>query len=726
MRAFAPIALCWILAAHAALAQDRLKAMPEYERYQRMSRAIPTSVKLGALNVRWAEDGTSFEYQKQGKRFRYDLAARKATELGSAAQTQPSTQPDGLRPRRRPTGVARGRQSASALSPDGKLRAFYRDRNLWLSDASGAIETQITTDGNEKTRIKNGSASWVYGEELDQTTAMWWSPDGSKLAFYRFDESRVPDYFLPLNQAKLQDTLDVEPYPRPGDPNPLVDLLVFDLHSKTTTRIDVRDGEPFNDSAVGHYVYNISWSKDGNQLLFYRKNRLQNVLEFVAASPQSGKCRVIVHEQWPASWLDNLPAMQFLADGRRFIWASERTGFRNFYLYDLDGHCLATLTKHPFEVEDIARIDEAHAALFYTARSGDNPMKLQLHRVSLDRAGDQRLTDPAFHHVLSVAPGGEYFVDVAQTHDTPPVSRLIAVPRGSADQKISSAPSMIEELSTSDMGSFEKLGLHKVELFTFKAADGETDLYGMLHFPSNFDPAKKYPLLVSVYAGPQTNGARETFALPNPLSELGFLVATLDSRSAAGRGKKFLDAIHGKLGRVEIDDQAAGAKALCQRPYVDRQRVGIYGMSYGGFAAAMSLARYPDVFFAASASSPVTDFRNYDSIYTERYMGLPADNKEAYAATSVMSFVPNLKGRLMLYFGTADNNVHPSNSLQLITALQRAGKSFDLQVGPDLGHTPLRQERMMEFFIDNLRKGNDAAISPIPPVSQPGNTSAIP
>jgi dipeptidyl-peptidase-4 len=696
-----------ILFAQCALAQDRLRAMPEYERYQRISRAIPTSVRQGALNVRWAEDGKSFEYQKQGTRFRFDLAARKAIEIGAGGDTQPTTMPDGLHPRRRPTGVARGRQASSALSPNGKLKAFYRNRNLWISDAAGDNERQITTDGSDKTRIKYATASWVYGEELDQTTAMWWSPDGSKIAFYRFDESKVPDYFLPLNQAKLQDTLDVEPYPRPGDPNPVADLFVYDLHSKATTQLDVRDGKPFDDSVVGHYVYNISWSQDGSELLFYRKNRLQNVLEFVAADPATGKCRVIVHEAWPGSWIDNLPVMQFVGDGRRFIWSSQRTGFRNFYLYSIKGELLAVLTSHEYEVEDISRVDEVHNTLFYTAHDGDNPMKLQLHRVSLDGASDQRLTDPAFHHVVSVSPSGEYFIDAAQTHDTPPTTKLMAVAHSNPDQNTSTAPSLVEELASSDTSSFEKLRLHKVELFSFKAADEETDLYGMLHFPSNFDPAKKYPLLISIYAGPQTNGARENFTLPNAITELGFLVATLDSRSAAGRGKKILDSIYRKLGQVEIDDQAAGVRALCQRPYIDRHRVGIFGMSYGGFASAMCLARYPEVFRAASSSSAVTDFRNYDSIYTERYMGLPSDNKEGYDATRIMNFVEHMSGRLMLYFGTADNNVHPSNSLQLITALQRAGKSFDLQVGPDLGHTPLRQERMMEFFIQNLRDDHE-------------------
>lgn len=199
-----------------------------------------------------------------------------------------------------------------------------------------------------------------------------------------------------------------------------------------------------------------------------------------------------------------------------------------------------------------------------------------------------------------------------------------------------------------------------------------------------------------------TNGARETFIPPNPITELGFLVASLDSRSAAGVGKKSLDSIYLKLGTVEIDDQAAGVKALSQRPYVDGSRVGIFGTSYGGYASIMSILRHPEVFAAASASSPVTGWEHYDSIYTERYMWLPEENKEGYKNGNALNYVNNLKGRLLIYYGTADNNVHPNNAMQLIQALQKAGKSFEVQVGPDLGHTSVRQDRMMEFFIENL------------------------
>ena len=669
----------------ALYSQDRLKTYPNYDRYEQISKEIREAVKSGALRVTWKEGGEALEFARDGKQWRFDLKTRKLTEIGKAAEQPPM--PFG----RRAGFPERGRQFTTAESPDKKFKAVYKNRNLYLEDLNAKTEVAITSDGSDQNRVKYGTASWVYGEELDQTTAMWWSPDSQKLAFYRFDEKNVPDYFLQLDQTKLYSRMDVEPYPKAGEPNPVVDLLVYDLKSKTLTTIDVRNGQPFSNEVVGHYVYGISWTKDGREILFFRANRRQNVTELVAANPETGQTRVVYREEWPASWTENSPQMTWLQDGRRFILVSERTGFRNLYLYDLSGQLLATLTRHSFDVVGVAGVDEKAGWVYYTARSGDNPMKVQLHRVTLNGKNDRRLTDPAFNHNVDLSPNFKYFVDIAQAHDIAPTARLYTT-----------GGQLIRELARSDLSRFEALGLRKAELFTFKAADGQTELYGLLQFPSNFDQNKKYPLLVSVYAGPATNGARETFITPSPLTEFGFLLASFDSRSAAGRGKKFLDAIYQKLGVVEIDDQAAGVKALSQRPYVDGSRVGIFGTSYGGYASIMAILRHPETFAAACASSPVTAWEHYDSIYTERYMWIPQENKEGYKNGSALTYVNNLKGRLMIYYGTADNNVHPNNAMQLIQALQKAGKSFEVQVGPDLGHTSVRLERMMEFFIENL------------------------
>jgi dipeptidyl-peptidase-4 len=296
-------------------------------------------------------------------------------------------------------------------------------------------------------------------------------------------------------------------------------------------------------------------------------------------------------------------------------------------------------------------------------------------------------------------------VDVAQTHATPPVSRLM-----DANGK------QLAELAKSDLAEFDKLGLKKTELFTFTSADGKTELHGLLQFPSNFDPSKKYPMLVSVYGGPNSNGAAETFQNASSLAEYGFLILRMDARTASGKGRKVLDTVYQQLGVAEMDDFAAGIRSLWSRPYLDRNRVGIYGTSYGGTVAATVLLRHPDVVQAAVSNSPVTDYRLYDTAYSERYLGIPQTDKEAYDRAAVLTYASQLRGDrdLLLYYGTSDDNVHPKNSLQFIRALQSANKSFDVQVGPDRGHTAVDTTRMMEFFIEKLVLNTPAPAAPAP------------
>jgi dipeptidyl-peptidase-4 len=669
-------------------AQQWIKEMPGYDRYKKISPQIRGSVKSGQVTVVWAEDCKTFTYNAEGKKYKFDLKKKKATEIGEAEQSESPMS----RYRRMYAGRPdRGRQYTTTDSPNGISKAVYRDGNVFIIDVNGENELAVTTGGSEQKRLKFGSATWVYGEELNQTTAMWWSPDSKKLAFYSFDYSDVKDYYLQYKQTEIVDSVEIEPYTKVGATNPVVILMIYDLESKKTVTVDVRDGKPLTDEVVGHYIYGIEWSPDGTELLFHRTNRRQNIMEWAAASAVNGKCRVMVHEEWLPSYTTNTPEVKFLNDNNRFVWKSERTGFKNYYLYERSGKLLATLTNHSFEVAEIVKIDEKAGFLYYMARSGDNHMKLQLHRVKLDGSGDTRLTDPAFNHSVNISPDGKYFIDVAQTHDIPPFTNLI-----------DEMGRIVYKLAESDMSKFNELGLKKVEAFTFTSVDGKTQLHGLLHFPSNFDPSKKYPLLVSNYGGPETNEFRETFITPNSLTEYGFLIASIDGRNVGGKGKQIMDAIYGKLGYAEMEDFAEGVKSLYNRPYLDKTRVGIYGTSFGGTTSAMCLLRFPDVFKAAVANSGVMDWRNYDNIYTGRYMNLLDANLEGYELTSVMKYAENLEGKFMIYYGTSDNNVHPSNSLQLIQALQKAGKSFEVQVGPDRGHTAVSADRMMEFFIQNL------------------------
>ncbi len=669
-------------------AQQWIKNMPGYERYTEISPQIRSSVKKGSISAKWADDSKSFEYSFDGKNYTFDVKKKKAEEIGEAKK------PEDMYARYRrmyANRPQRGRQYAEETAPNKNLKSVYRDGNVYITDSLGGNEVAVTTEGSIEKRFTFGTATWVYGEELSQLHAMWWSPDSKKLAFYHFDMSKVRNYYLMYEQTEIYDSMNIEAYTKVGAINPVVELYIYDLETEKTVLVDVRDGQPFDDNVVGHYVYKIEWSPDGTELLFHRTNRKQDIMEWTAANAETGKCRVVIREEWPASFTENTPFMRYLEDEKRFIWESERNGFKNYYLYDLQAGLLNPITTHDFEVAGVVKLDEKKDLLYYMARSGDNHMKSQLHRCKLDGSGDVRLTDPALNHSVKVSPNGKYFVDVAQTNDTPPFSQLL-------DAK----GRVVSKLAESDLTKFNELGLKKVEIFTFTSADGETELHGVLHFPSNFDPNKKYPLILSNYGGPATNAVRESFSTPNSLTEYGFLVANIDGRNAGWKGKKMLDKLYGKLCIVEMDDFSEGIKSLYDRPYFDKNRVGVYGTSYGGTTAAACILRYPEVFHAAVANSGVMDWRNYDNIYTERFMNLLENNKEGYDAANLRNYAENLEGKLMIYYGTTDNNVHPSNSLQLIQSLQKAGKSFEVQVGPDRGHTAVNRDRMMEFFIQSL------------------------
>ncbi|WP_299389916.1 DPP IV N-terminal domain-containing protein [uncultured Gelidibacter sp.] len=678
------LTLSAMVSVNTGYAQGKIKNMPGYDQYQKMAPQLYSSVPRISSNVVWSDDGKRFTYQEGDIVHTFDVKKNKVIK-SEAYKTSPRTS------NRRQQRPDRGRQYASAISPDSTLKAFTKDRNMYLSNPDGSNVIAITEDGTTENLIKYGIATWVYGEELGQNTAMWWSPDSKKVAFYKFDEKDAQMYYVLYHQTKIQDSLEVEAYPKVGAKNLPVDLMVYDLETKKIITLDTRDGKPFNDGELGTYLYDIEWSPDGKELLFHSTNRKQDIMEFKAANPETGKTRVIVREEWLPSFTENSPEIYKLKDKEHFIWASERSGFKNYYLYNFNGTLVNQLTNHNFEVQRIVDVDEAKKQVYYMAASGENHMKSQLHRVNFDGTNDVRLTDPAYNHNVNLSPTGKHFIDIAQTHNIPPVMRLV-------DDK----GTIKKELIKTDLTKFKELGFKTVEVFEFTSADGETQLHGMIHFPSNFDPSKKYPLILSNYGGPGVNAFRETFQFPNAITEFGFLVVNIDGRNVGGRGKKMLDKLYGNLGIVEMDDFAAGVKSLYNRPYFDTTRVGVYGTSYGGTVAAMSLLRFPDVYHAAVANSAVTDWRNYDNIYTERYMNLIENNPKGYEASNLMNYANDLKGELMIFYGTNDNNVHPSNSLQLIQALQKAEKSFEVQVGPDKGHTAVNFNRMMEFFIQHL------------------------
>ena len=577
------------------------------------------------------------------------------------------------------------------LSPAWDRVLYAKGYDLYVTEPAGGGETRITEGGTEE--VRNGRPDWVYTEELDQYEAFWWSPDGRRVAFLRFDERPVGRYPL-VHDLVPRARLEQIRYPKAGDADPVVTLHVKDLDGGTITEVDLgpeRDG----------YTVRVQWVPDGSALLFQRLNRLQNVLELRAADPETGASRLVLREEEPC-FVNLHSDLRFLDGGRRFLWSSERTGWRHLYLYDLEGRLLRRLTREDLPVGAVQAVDEERGVVYFTGYR-NHGMETHLFRVGLDGKGYKDLTPEEGSHRTGLAPGGGWFFDTWSSLHVPPRTVLK-----------DGTGRVVREVSRADASRLEALRLTPVELVTFKAADGKTDLQGLLYKPADFDPRRTYPLLVYVYGGPHVKVIRNTFQEAGrfqAVAQLGYLVFRMDNRGTPRRGKAFETATYLKLGQVDLADQAAGVKHLAKRPYVDGSRVGITGGSYGGYMTCMALLAAPDTFHAGVAVSPVTDWRNYDTIYTERYMRRPQDNPEGYEKGSALTYAKNLRGRLLLVHGTVDNNVHPGNTFQLVQKLLEAGRDYDLLLYPEQRHgiggpggRHLRR-RTLAFFEQHLKPG---------------------
>ncbi|MBQ73132.1 MAG: peptidase [Planctomycetaceae bacterium] len=622
---------------------------------------------------------------------RVDLESGEVGDADSKALPRRSARGGGDRGRRGPR-PARGRQLTEAPSPTEAWSAVHIDNNVWLRSSDG-VELPVTTDGTEAFRY--GTASWVYGEELDQSDAMWWSPDGRYLAFYAFDVSPTRDYHLVDGLTGIRSQIKSERYPKAGDPNPIAGLRIFEKETGDLVTVDVGDDPD-------QYVYAIQWTPDGSELLFHRTNRHQDHLEVLAADPETGKTRLVVEERQD-TWQRNRPTMRFLDDGRRFIWASEKTGWKQYELRDLDGSLLNPLSgtvdaNSQAPVESIVKIDEDAGVLWYTMRSSRTPINNQLHRVNLDGTDERRVTSVDLNH-------GSFQIS--------PDHRVVAAMRQAVDH----APETVlydedgrelAVLATGDDSGLAEAGLHGGELVRFTAADGTTPLHAVLHLPAgaDLDAVAKYPLVVDVYGGPESRGPSNTWNPANPLCELGFAVAKIENRGTIGRGKAFEGATYLELGGPDLDDQAAGVRAILKaHPEIDPRRVGITGHSYGGYMAALALVKHPDVFHVGVAGAPVTDFRNYDTIYTERYMRTPQENPDGYDAGSAVKQASRLEGALLLLHGMQDDNVHPANTFQMAAKLQDADIPFQMQLFPKATHgipSPAYRSAKWSFLQEHL------------------------
>ena len=587
--------------------------------------------------------------------------------------------------------------AATDFSPDFKKFAYNKGYDIWIYDLTTKREAPLTSGGSEE--LMNGKTDWVYPEELSQRDAYWWSPDGTKIAYLQFDERAVYNFpiiheLAPDRRPAFETTLELERYPKAGQANPTVKLFVIDIATKKTVEIKT-------ESSPDIYITRIAWRNDGTELFFQRLNRFQNRLELKAADPASGDARtVLVEEEECFINLNN--DFRQLSDNKHFTWNSERTGWKHLYLYDDTGKLASTLTKGEWEAGGISLVDEKNQWVYFTI--ADN-IGLDTHfgRAKFDGSKLTRLTSEPGTHMVSIDPAGKYYIDSFSSLTAPTTVNL-----HQSDGKL------IRPLAATNIDKVKELGLQQPELIKLKAADGQTDVYGILFKPADFDPSKKYPLYVQVYGGPshRNSNSYQTAGPKAQLAQLGYIVWELDGRGTTRRGKKFLTETYLKFGQVDVDDQAAGVKQLRERPYIDGSRVGMTGGSYGGYMTCMSILRYPDVYAVGVARSSVTDWHSYDTIYTERYMRTPQVNKDGYQKGSALTYAKNLKGKLLLAHGTIDNNVHPGNTIHLVDALQKEGKSFDMMYYPEHRHgiggynAQHLAKLTMEYFLRHLRPEN--------------------
>ena len=648
--------------------QPTFKELPGYERYREIS-ALRAELGGGGkvAQIRWSDDGSSLQYTFAGKGKTLDLKSFVISDSDAPASPEAT---EGRRSQRRngQSPVGRAQQRTVETSPDGKWKAVYGDFNITLeSTASDTEKIRVTNNGID--RLRFGTGCWVYGEELNQSDAMWWSPDSSKLAYYEVDEREMVDYHLTLDNTANYTKLQSVRYPKAGDPNPKVSIWIYDLATKNTKKVAI-DGES------SQYLYSIRFSPEGNELLVNRTNRRQDVLNLLAIDSNTLLVRTVLTER-QSTWQENSPTIRFLEDNKRFVWGSEANGWKQFQLRHIDGRLLNPLSPvGEYACSAITKIDERSGYVYFTAFSDAIPYNAQLHRVKLDGTHAVRLTSSPLNHTsFDISPDNRFVVATREQLETP-ANTVVYDETGKE----------VAVLARGDQDVAEKAKLSPPELFSFLSDDGKTKIYGTLHKPSHFDASRKYPLLVDVYGGPESVGISTRYSAANPICELGYLIAKIGNRGTTGRGKAFESATYLKLGGPDLDDQAAGVKFLRQRPYVDGERVGIFGHSYGGYMSALALLRYPDVFQVAVSGAPVTDFRNYDTIYTERYMQTPAENAEGYDAGSCNKIAGKLKGKLLLVHGLIDDNVHPANTWQLSKALNDADKRFQMMIYPEFQH----------------------------------------
>jgi len=559
------------------------------------------------------------------------------------------------------------------FSPEGKKIAYTKNKDLYVFDINNNKETRLTFDASD--RIYNGYASWVYMEEIlgrsSRYAAFWWSPDGSKIAYLRSDESDVPLYTLNrLDEPDgIHGLLEQVPYPKSGDPNPKVKMGIAEISSGKTTWVKT-------DYSIDQYIAWPFWTPDSKKLAIQVLNRDQNDMKFILADPATGDFNMIYNEA-RKSWVEFFEDIYVMDDGSGFILKSCMNDWQNLYYYAWDGKLISQITNFSWKVNSIERIDEVARIVYFTG-TGTESTDNHFFRVGLDGKDLLQITKGAGTHNVSISPKGSYFIDTWSNITTP--GSMIAYDRKGKQ---------IREVYKFEQPAFDPAKNAKAELVRIKTSDGLFDMPAIITFPLNFDETRKYPVIFTIYGGPDSkniSGNRWQGDNASWYSENGIITFAVDHRGSGHFGKKGLDYLYRSLGKWEILDYEDAVKWLLAKPYVDGTRIGITGSSYGGYMTCLALTKGADFWTHGFAGSSVTDWRLYDNIYTERFMDTPKDNPEGYKNGSALTFAKNYKGKLYMTHGDLDDNVHMQNSIYLISKLQDEGKSFQFMLYPNGRH----------------------------------------
>jgi dipeptidyl-peptidase-4 len=559
------------------------------------------------------------------------------------------------------------------FSPEGKKIAYTKNKDLYVFDINNNKETRLTFDASD--RIYNGYASWVYMEEIlgrpSRYAAFWWSPDGSKIAYLRSDETDVPLYTINrLDEPDgIHGLLEQVPYPKSGDPNPKVKMGIADISSGKTAWVKT-------DYTIDQYLAWPFWTPDSKKLAIQVLNRDQNDMKFILADPATGDFNMIYNEA-RKSWVEFFEDIHVMDDGSGFILRSCMNDWHNLYYYAWDGKLISQITDFSWKVNSIERIDEVARIVYFTG-TGTESTDNHFFRVGLDGKDLLQITKGAGTHNVSISPKGSYFIDTWNNITTP--GSMIAYDRKGKQ---------IREVYKFEQPAFDPAKNAKAELFRIKTSDGLFDMPAIITYPLNFDETRKYPVIFTIYGGPDSkniSGNRWQGDNASWYSENGIITFAVDHRGSGHFGKKGLDYLYRSLGKWEILDYEDAVKWLLTKPYVDGTTIGITGSSYGGYMTCLALTKGADFWTHGFAGSSVTDWRLYDNIYTERFMDTPKDNPEGYKDGSALTFAKNYKGRLYMTHGDLDDNVHMQNSIYLISKLQDEGKSFQFMLYPNGRH----------------------------------------